>query len=489
MNGPGSTMGDDAALVISGSGTVAVATDELFGLAQSLERLADDTRQSHLTLTMIDVSVSPAALRLADAPISALDAEDQLALARALLLDSHDRAAALAGGLRASALAYGETEREREQLAQQLAARLGTLAGGLTPVLVLAALPALLFGGELLAVVALVPGGMEGLRRAASDWLTAHRRELSDPATVELIRLLVMSTDDYFGGLVQIPPEIVAALGDEGAGVFGVNTAAAAIILGAAPFGLLRETDVAITPVPTAGVPATGTVPPRGIADRLDRIPGPESEDGAARVRIDTIHVDGEPDRFEVFIAGTASWDVAGSETPFDQTSNLHGVGQLDPGSRRAVEKAMAESGVTRSSEVVFTGYSQGGLIARALAASGDYNTKGLVTFGGPGGQIEIPDSFPAVIVEHTDDLVPALGGTNLAPDAVTVRREIYGDRPFDNDFAVPAHERGNYRETAVLIDGAESDAVRRAVRDIDRVSEGTTSVTSASYLATRVTG
>jgi len=474
----------DDSLVISGSGTIAVATDELLGLAQQLERLADDTRESHLALTMIDVGVSPAALRLADAPISALDAESQIALARSLLVDAHDRAASLAGGLRASALAYGETERAREHLAQHLAARLGGVAGGLTPLMLVAAIPALLFGGELLAGAALVPGGIDGLRRVAAEWLAGHRRELTDPATVEVIRLLVMSTDDYFGGLVQIPPAIAAALGDEGAGVFGVNTAAAAIVMGAAPFGLLRETGVAVSAVPTAGVPVSGATPPRGIADRLDRIPGPG--DGEARVRIDTIHTRGTPDRFEVFIAGTVSWDVANSETPFDQTSNLHGVAQLDPGSRRAVEKAMADSGITPTSEVVFTGYSQGGLVARALAASGDYTTAGLVTFGGPGGQIELPGTFPAVIVEHTDDLVPALGGTNLAPDAVTVRREVYADHPIDNDFSVPAHERGNYRDTSVMVDKAQSDSVRAALRELDRASADADSVTSTSYLASR---
>lgn len=480
-------MSGDSPLVISGSGSMAVTTDALVGLAQSLELLADENRESHLTLTMIDVSVSPAALRLADAPISAADAEGQVLLARSLLVDAHDRAAFLAAGLRASALSYGQSERVREQLAQQLAARLGGLAGGLTPLVLVAALPALLLGGQVLGAVALVPGGIDGLRRVAVDWLMAHRAELANPATVELVRLLVMSTDDYFGGLLQVPPGVMAALGDEGAGVLGVNTAAAAIIIGAAPFGLLRETGVSVTAVPTAGVPITGTVAPRGIADRLDRIPGPEAEDGAARVRIDTIHSPGEPDRFEVFIAGTVSWDVAGSETPFDQTSNLHGVAQLDPGSRRAVELAMADSGVTPDSEVVFTGYSQGGLIARALAASGDYSTAGLVTFGGPGGQIELDGSYPAVIVEHTDDLVPALGGTNLAPDAVTVRREVYADHPIDNDLPVPAHDRGNYRDTSVLIDSAQSDDVRRALRELDRASMGAATVTSRSYLAERV--
>ena len=466
-------MTTDNGIVISGSGQVAVATDELIGLAQSLERLADETRECHLNLAMIAV------------PVGAVEAE--IASARRFLIDAYDRATTLAGAVRAAAVAYGEAERTRHEVTQELAARLGAAAGSLTPFMLLAALPTLLAGGQLLALVALTPGGMAGLRQTATEFITSHRRELTDPATVALIRLMVMSTDDYFGGLAQLPPGVIAALGDEGAGITGVDTAAAAIVVAAAPLGLLTESRVAVAAVPTAGLPGGKTVPPSGIADRLDRIPGPESEDGTARVRIDTIHVPGQPDRYEVFIAGTVSWQVADSPTPFDMTSNLQGVAGLDPGSRRAVELAMAESGITSSSEVVFTGYSQGALIARALAASGDYQTRGLVTFGGPGGQIELPNTFPALIVEHTDDLVPALGGTNIAPDAVNVQREVYADRPVDNGFSVPAHERNNYRDTAVMIDSAESDQVRQAVRDLARVSAGATSVTSTSYLASRV--
>ena len=51
----------------------------------------------------------------------------------------------------------------------------------------------------------------------------------------------------------------------------------------------------------------------------------------------------------------------------------------------------MALAGITAGSAVVFTGYSQGGLIAARLAASGDYHTTGLYTLGGPAGQVPVP--------------------------------------------------------------------------------------------------
>ena len=274
------------------------------------------------------------------------------------------------------------------------------------------------------------------------------------------------------------------ALGDQGLGITGVNTTAGLVALAAGAFGAMKETPVAVK-----GSPTTGFVGgrPLGIADRLDRVPGPESATGTARVRIDRFAHEGEEDSFEVYIAGTVSWDVRNSDTPFDLTSNIRGVAELDPGSRKAVELAMADAGITDSSKVVFTGYSQGALIARAVAASGDWNTAGLVTFGGPGGQIELPANVPALVVEHTDDFVPALGGTESSGTAVHVERQVYAGRSFDNEFVVPAHERSNYRDTAALIDTAKSSQLRSTLDEIDRASAGGTLVSSTSYTAERI--
>lgn len=95
-----------------------------------------------------------------------------------------------------------------------------------------------------------------------------------------------------------------------------------------------------------------------------------------------------------------------------------------------------------------FAGYSQGGGVAARLAASGDYNTQGLVTFAGPTGQVPLPDTFPAVLVEHSDDLVPALGGPQDNAGAVLVRRDVFGgdDLP---EMLVPAHHLEYYLQTA----------------------------------------
>ena len=473
-------------LVISGGGELAVSTDALAGAAQTLENIADQCRYATNALAAIDRGVSTTMLRQVDAPVSAVDAEAEIASALALIVDAGGVADGLAGAVRLSATAYGVADRVQQRIAQDLAARFGYVAGMLTPMAIITALPALLFAGQFALVMSAFPGGREALGSLATAFITDHRRELTDPAVVSLIRLAVMSTDDYIAGLLHLPPGAQEALGDEGLGVVGVSTSAAFIVLAASQFGALQETGVAISRVPTIGRAAGATKPPADILDRLDRIPGPEASTTGARVRIDRMTIPGKPDAFEVYIAGTSTWDVANSTNPFDMTSNMHGVAELDPGSRRAVQLAMADAGITPESKVVFSGYSQGGLIARALAASGDYATAGLVTFGGPGGQIALPNSFPSVILEHTDDFVPALGGSESSTEAIRVRREVYGDREFDNEFVVPAHERSNYRDTAMLADSAQNESVRDAIRRINEATDGATDVTTTSYVASR---
>jgi pimeloyl-ACP methyl ester carboxylesterase len=190
-----------------------------------------------------------------------------------------------------------------------------------------------------------------------------------------------------------------------------------------------------------------------------------------------------------VFLGGTRAAGFLGGDEPWDMTSNLHAVAERSPGSRRAAEEAMRRSGMTAESEVVFTGYSQGGLLATQLAASGDWNAQGLVTFGAPVGGLDLPETFPAVQIEHTDDLVPAFGGdrTDLGP--VVVRREAFAGRDVPPDVAVPAHRLAEYRSTAELLDEARSPTVERSAARLHAVGSGAERVEVTYYRADRVPG
>jgi hypothetical protein len=215
-------------------------------------------------------------------------------------------------------------------------------------------------------------------------------------------------------------------------------------------------------------------------------VPDPAQE-GGAQVVVEKYSQAGVPDRFEVYIGGTVTFDPVSSSEPFDLTSNLANAAGEHGGAYQSVVEAMRLAGVTDSSPVQFTGYSQGGATAAMLAASGDFTTVGLTTFGAPAGQIVVPESVSAVIVEHADDVVPALGGTQKNIDAVIVQRDVFGGHDIPESEAVPAHDRRYYAETARLMDGARSDQVASAATRLHSFTSGTTTVTSTAYTFARI--
>ena len=213
-------------------------------------------------------------------------------------------------------------------------------------------------------------------------------------------------------------------------------------------------------PTPVAGVTAAAEpeiplprpTPPAGFADLADRIP--TAEDGG-QVRIER-YGDADHPSWLVYIGGTVEWSPTGSTEPWDMTSNVTAVADQEAGSYRAVLQAMQAAGVQAGDPVVPVAHSQGGLLAAELAARGDVNTVGMVTFGAPAGQVAVPADLPAIAVEHTDDLIPALGGTAADDDGrLYVRRELFAGAAVPVDQPLPAHQLVGYRETASLVDAS----------------------------------
>jgi len=478
----------DGGLTISGGGSVQVASDALFTDAQSLEAVSEQLRRAVAELSRIDARLSIGLLHQADAPVSALDAEAQIHSAARLLHAAGSRASTIAAMLRLSAEGYGRAERLGERAVQELAARLGYGIGMLLPALVAVMLPALPAAVAALAVASLAsPGWHRRVPGAMGAWFADNNRVLTNPGTVALVRASAMSIDDLIAGAFRVPPPLVQALGDEGAGVVGLGTSAAFIAATGSRVGILADGPVAARPRVQRDVAA----PPRGLAERLDRIPqrvhDAEGRPAGAHVLVERYSQAGRPDRFEVYITGTADFSpVAGAE-PFDLTSGVTGMAGMPAASIDAVRQAMADSGVTAESPVQFTGFSQGGLIAAQLAASGDYNTAGVFTAGSPTGQIEIPAEAAVLELEHSDDIVPALGGARTDLNAVLVEREAFAGRETPDGVAVPSHDRGEYRQTALLAERAGSERVRGVVDRLDDFSAGATSIVSTSYVAERV--
>jgi hypothetical protein len=313
--------------------------------------------------------------------------------------------------------------------------------------------------------------------RGLSHWAAEHKALLSDPHVVELVRLAAMSTDDFGGGALHVPFGLSHLLGDEGLGLVGLDTSAAAVAGLAAPFGVLKETPVTVRRVRTLPGGRVAT----DFEDRASRIPT-----NGDQVRIDRISTPGQADRFEVYLAGTSDFSPTPGTEAWDMTSNVSAIAGTGAGSYHAAQQAMALAGITSGSSVVFTGYSQGGLIAARLAASGDYHATGLYTLGGPAGQVPVPASVPYVAVEHSEDLVPATGGAFDSSQPVLVRRTLFDGHPPDGSIMFPAHELSRYRQTAQLLDASDNPRLTHALAAINGPSAAGATVTSTFYRARR---
>ncbi|MCU1545516.1 MAG: hypothetical protein JWP30_616 [Homoserinimonas sp.] len=438
----------ESELIISGGGVLAVSTFDLLVQRHQLELLHAELTACFQQLSVIDLIVDREQLYAVDASARAFVAEGDLDEAARCIDRARKLASTIALALAGSADAYGLAEQQAARFSQSLAAQLsyglGLLLPGLSVFLVPRVLPAALGAAIGFAVMPHVP------RHQLLGWLRENNELLSDPTVVNFMRLAVMSADDFVGGSVHVRPEVMRLIGDEGLGILGLATSVGILIRMGNRVGALAETPVVVQMTQRRADVAS----PATFEERAQRLP-----QGTAQIRIDRYAVAGAPDSFDVYLAGTKDFGLFATVDPWDMTSNLTSLALGDAGSYRAVEAAMRDAGIEKDSPVHFTGHSQGGLVASMLAASGDYNTQGLFTMGAPVGQISVPSDVPWIAIEHTNDLVPALGGVWDNPDAIRVRRELFIDGEVPSDATLPAHELKRYRETAALFDARSQHA------------------------------
>ena len=478
-------MGDE--LVIGGGGSFAVGTDEMFTCADQLRELARVVSAVNRDLGSIDVSLSSAQLTSADAPPNAFTAEAEIDRVMFILAQLEVQARAMDFAIGAAAEGYGFAEHFVRSLIQDATGQFGALLAMYSPLLLLATLAvgAVLgaAGGLLIGaagrgeVSKTVPSVRETGFTTAPGWVRENNEIVTNPATVDLVRIASQASGGVVAGAAGVPQPIIGFLGGA-----GVSIGSAAMMRTGSLFGILKETPVRFVESHTQSVTAS----PSGFAARLGRVPDTEVTDGA-QVVIEKYSSPGEQDRFEVYVAGTVTFSPVAETEPWDMTSNLANAAGITGGGYASVAAAMERAGIDESSPVQFTGYSQGGGTAALLAASGDYNTQGLATFGGPTGQVVIPEGFPTVIVEHSDDIVPAMGGEQHNNHAVLVERNVFAGLEIPNDYAVPAHHFEYYAQTARLMDEAQSDRITDAQDSLDAFGSGASTVTSTAYRFERV--
>jgi len=201
--------------------------------------------------------------------------------------------------------------------------------------------------------------------------------------------------------------------------------------------------------------PAGAVTPPRSLEDRVRRIPG-----GDTHIRIERFG-----DRVELYLSGTNFH--GGPTDPWNALSNLDFAQTLSAPSLVAVRNALTNAGVAPTTPITATGHSQGGLIALALAHSGDFRVDGVITVGTPAGVIGDAPGVPTIHLIHPTDPVPPLGG--LVSDSSTtwvIEPEVRGTL-FD------VHHNSAYVSSARHVDEMADPEVERLLGRVNSQGQG----------------
>ena len=145
----------------------------------------------------------------------------------------------------------------------------------------------------------------------------------------------------------------------------------------------------------------------------------------------------------------------------------MTGVAGLVAGSLRATELAMHDAGI-RGDEVQFVGFSQGGLVATRLAASGTGTPPASRRYGAPAGRVALPAGIAGMAIRNTDDFIPALGGPQSTSHLLQVERRAFAPgSPIPDE--QPARASAPYLpRDRQAIDRASSSAVREQIAALD---------------------
>ncbi|MFT8637777.1 MAG: hypothetical protein ABF811_07445 [Pseudoclavibacter sp.] len=154
-----------------------------------------------------------------------------------------------------------------------------------------------------------------------------------------------------------------------------------------------------------------------------------------------------------VSLPSTQEWlDLEGSGAMNDRDTNIELMLMENPVLKsqyeRAVLQAMKEAGAAPGDPVVFTGFSQGGIMAANLASepSLPYRPIGVVTNGSPVDSFHVPSNVPVIAFQHATDPVPALDGNEYGATASNVHRVVLPDP--QGKSGIGAHDNRAYADS-----------------------------------------
>lgn len=403
-----------------------------------------------------------------------------------------ERAHHFANSLRRAAELFEETENQINLVCQRTADVVWWLMGRFSPVF------AMMFGGSALTGYATYVLFGAALKQLSPELKSAYDSSsvrlmasiLSSPSFVKTVEISMGSLDEALGGALGVPLPLVLAVGSAGLGITSTaGTARLASRMNAivahptealiASTGGGRTIDTTIDRAETASARA-----PKDFSQALERIP--TDSNGGAQVRIEQYGTE-----FIVYIGGTVNGSLGAGVQPWDMSSNVAALGGDPAASENAVRQAMTEAGITSEDRVILVGHSQGGLVAMRIAQSADVTTTAVITAGAPIHHIEPPVGVQVIAFEHTDDVVPALGGpiATLTPNdpktdsmgatgILYVRREALAGEPPAGDDLLPAHNIDRYVDTARIVNDLEDSRLTSAQNTLANLArDGTSSL------------
>lgn len=412
------------------------------------------------------------------AAFKVLQASGEASLLKSGLAGLAGMAHALAGHLLQAQAWYEEVD-------ARIVETFSELSDTVTAAIVIGVVDVGLFSAGALAAALMTPGGLalllagavvhHGLEKSGltvngedvAGWLETNQHTLANPVMVMFVRALVSGGDEI---VTEVSASVAGAAGAAVLGPVGVIAAQAVIRQ-----GVKSPQSVAGS---FADIIQRANGSHRYEIGHTEREPAPRPESigelmhGIPKTEADGTHVTiseyRKPDGQSVYVvsvAGTSSTGFGG-ENAMDNLSNLAAYAGQDDETIGATIMAMEAAGISSGDAVVFSGYSQGALVAATLAASDEWQTQSVLLAGSPIHGNEIGGGVPVIQLEHAGDLITGLQGfaPAAAGEVAVVHRDPYPNGVPQDQGVLGPHTLQNYRDTAVLYD-AHSDPASRANR------------------------
>lgn len=199
---------------------------------------------------------------------------------------------------------------------------------------------------------------------------------------------------------------------------------------------MLREAATP-TPTPVPLGPAGGTLVDRGdtspyeyLFERNGKLDDMGGRDETIVEIVQVMNPDGTPALDEngnpiwrVTLPSTQDWQLPPLTPGIGDHGGVNDLGSnlaliLTPDQQaayeRAVMRAMADAGIGPNDSVMLVGWSQGGILAGAIASNPNsgFNIRAITVAGAPIDHMDIPDSVSVLAIQHDGDHVPRLDGT-----------------------------------------------------------------------------